>query len=88
MINMILSAVLHDVKFVDPETRFINLDMVDNYLFSPIEKTAYMRHKLSDTLAVIVEEYGLAKYAIIQGYINFEVVVSMYGHPASDRLAS
>ena len=87
MINMILSAVLHDVKFVDPETRFINLDMVDYYLFSPMEKTAYMRHKLSDIPAVIVEEYGLAKYAI-QGYINFEVVMSMYGHPASGRLAN
>ena len=46
-----------------------------------------MRHKLSDIPAVIVEEYGLAKYAI-QGYINFEVVMSMYGHSASGRLAN
>jgi hypothetical protein len=52
-----------------------------------MEKPAYIRHKLSDIPAVIVEQYGLAKYAI-QGFINFEVVMSMYGHPASGRLAN
>jgi hypothetical protein len=79
--------VLHDVKFVDSETRFINLDMVDYYLFSPMEDPAYMRLKLSDIPPIIVEQYGLAKFAI-NGSINFEVVMSMYGHPAAGRLAN
>ena len=33
----IISGTLHDVKYVDPETRFINTDMVDFYLASPME---------------------------------------------------
>ena len=57
----LISATLHDVKFIDPETRFINTDMVDFYLASPMEEAAYMMVLLKDIPMSIVNDYDLSK---------------------------
>jgi len=87
LIKTLLSAVLHDVKYIDPETRFINLDMVDFYLYSPMEKPAYMRVPIKDIPVAIVDQYDLHKFAIA-GLVHFKIVMSMYGHQAAGHLAN
>ena len=86
LIMTILAAVLHDVKFVDPNTRFVTLDMVDYYLYSPMEILSFMMVLLKDIPIEIVEAYDLKKRAI-HGKIYFKVLMSMYGHPAAGHLA-
>ena len=83
----IISGTLHDVKFVDPKTRFINIDMVDFYLFSPMEEPAYMMVPIKDIPISIVNAYDLTKRAK-HGKVYFKVLMSMYGHPVSGRLSN
>ena len=83
----IISATLHDVKYVDPNTRFINTDMVDFYLASPMEEAAYMMVLLKDIPMSIVNDYDLTKRAR-HGKVYFKVLLTMYGHPASGRLSN
>ena len=84
--NLIL-ATLHNVKYVDPNTRFINTDMVDFYLASPMEESAYMMVPLKDIPMSIVNNYDLSKRAK-HGNVYFKVLLTMYGHPASGRLSN
>ena len=83
----IISATLHDVKYVNPDTRFINTDMVDFYLASPMEEAAYMMVLLKDIPMSIVNDYDLTKRAR-HGKVYFKVLLTMYGHPASGRLSN
>jgi len=83
----LISATLHDVKYVDPNTRFINTDMVDFYLASPMEESAYMMVPLKDIPMSIFNDYDLTKRAK-HGKVYFKVLLTMYGHPASGRLSN
>jgi hypothetical protein len=87
LVKILWSAVLHDIKHVDPETFFVNLDMVDFYLGAPMEIVSYMMVPLKDIPAAIVEAYGLSKWAI-HGKVHFKILMSLYGHPAAGYLAN
>ena len=80
-------AVLSDVKHKDPNTKCVNLDMTDYYLFATLENPGYMAVPISEIPPEIVKEYGLDKYAS-KGKVYFIVYMSMYGHPAAGRLAN
>ena len=87
LIKTLFSAVLHDVKYVDPETRFYNIDLVDFYLQSPMETPAYISVPLKDIPKSIVEAYDLHKKSN-NGKVYFKVVMTMYGHPVSGLLSN
>ena len=87
IVKKIISATLHDVKYVDPNTRFVNTDMVDFYLASPTEEAAYMMVLLKDIPMAIVNDYDLTKRAR-HGKVYFKVLLTMYGHSASGRLSN
>lgn len=52
-----------------------------------MEKPGYMRVPLKDIPIDIVDQYGLAKFAIA-GLVHFKVMMSMYGHQAAGHLAN
>jgi hypothetical protein len=87
LFKTLISATLHDVKYVDPNTRFISIDAVDYYLYSPMEEPAYMMVPIADIPEEIVDAYNLKKRAH-NGKAYFKVLMSMYGHPAAGRLAN
>ena len=87
LIKTLFSAVLHDVKHVNPNTKFINLDMVDFYIFSPMVHPAYMCVPLKDIPDIIINKYNLRTNAH-NGKAYFKVLMSMYGHPVAGRLAN
>ena len=57
-IKTLFSAVLHDVKYVDPDTRFVNIDMTDFYLKSPMEEPAYIAVPFRDIPESIINQYN------------------------------
>ena len=63
LIKTLFSAVLHNVKYVDPETRFYNIDLVDFYLQSPMETPAYISVPLKDIPQAIINTYDLYRRA-------------------------
>jgi hypothetical protein len=87
LIKTLFSAVLHDVKYVDPNTRFYNIDLVDFYLQSPMEEPAYISVPLKDIPVSIVNTYDLTKMAS-NNKTYFKVVMTMYGHPVAGLLSN
>ena len=87
LIKTLFSAVLHDVKYVDPETRFYIINLVDFYLQSPMETPAYISVPLKDIPKSIVDTYGLHKKSS-NNKTYFKVVMTMYGHPVSGLLSN
>jgi hypothetical protein len=80
-------GVLSDVKHKDPNTKCVNLDMTDYYLYAPLEDPGYMAVPINEIPPEIVKAYGLEKYAS-KGKVYFIVYMSMYGHPAAGLLAN
>jgi hypothetical protein len=87
LIKTLFSAVLHDVKYVDPDTRFVNIDMTDFYIYTPMEEPAYMSVPLKDIPESIIIAYDLRRRST-NDIAYFKVVMSMYGHPASGYLSN
>jgi hypothetical protein len=87
LIKTLFSAVLHDVKYVDPDTKFYNIDLVDFYLQSPMEEPAYIAVPLKDIPASIIKTYNLTKKAS-NNKTYFKVVMTMYGHPVAGLLSN
>ena len=87
LIKTLLSATLHDVKFIDSDTRFVNIDATDFYIFTPLEEPAYMGVPVKEIPQEIVIEYDLMKRAH-NGMVYFKIVQSMWGHPVAGRLAN
>jgi hypothetical protein len=74
LFKTLISATLHDVKFVDPATRFVTIDAVDYYLFSPMEEPAYMMVPIKDIPMEIVNAYNLTKRAK-HGKVYFKILM-------------
>ena len=87
LVKILWSGVLHDIKHVDPNTFFCNLDMVDFYLGAPMEIISHMMIPLRDIPIAIVTAYDLTRWAI-NGKVYFKVLMSIYGHPAAGYLAN
>jgi len=87
LIKTLFSAVLHDIKYVDPETKFYNIDLVDFYLQSPMETPAYIGVPLKDIPESIVKNYDLIRKST-NDKVYFKVVMTMYGHPVSGLLSN
>ena len=85
LIKTLFSAVLHDVKYVDPETRFYNIDLVDFYLQSPMETPAYISVPLKDIPRAIIDTYGVYRRPS-NSNAYFKVVTTMYGIVRNDLL--
>ena len=86
-IKTLFSAVLHDVKYVDPNTRFVNIDMTDFYLKSPMEEPAYIAVPFKDIPESIINQYNL-KQTATNDKAYFKVMMTMYGHPVSGYLSN
>jgi hypothetical protein len=86
-IKILFSAVLHDVKHIDPNTRFVNIDMTDFYLKSPMEEPAYIAVPFKDIPDSIIKQYNLKQTATNEK-AYFKVMMTMYGHPVSGYLSN
>jgi hypothetical protein len=86
-IKTLFSAVLHDVKYVNPDTRFVNIDMTDFYLKSPMEEPAYIAVPFKDIPESIIKQYNLKQTATNEK-AYFRVMMTMYGHPVSGYLSN
>ena len=57
------------------------MDMKNFYLNTPMIRYEYMRLKLADMLADVIEHYKLLDVATTDGYVYCEIRKGMYGLP-------
>ena len=62
---------------------FITIYIKDFYLNTPIERSKYMRLKLSDLTNSVVQQYNLNAKATRDRYVHVNIRRGMYGIPQS-----
>jgi hypothetical protein len=67
--------------------KFMTMDIKDFYLNTPMAWYKYMRLKLSDILANVIEHYKLNDITTPDGYIYCEIQKGMYGLPQAGIIA-
>jgi hypothetical protein len=67
--------------------KFMTLDIKDFYLNTPLKRCEYLRLKLDDVPADIIEEYQLNAKVTKDGCVYVEVRKGMYGLPQAGILA-
>ena len=70
-----------------PNAKFMTLDIKNFYLNTPMERYEYMRLKLDQLPADVIEQYGLEDKVTSDGYVYVEVRKGMYGLPQAGLLA-
>jgi len=63
------------------------IDISNFYLNTPIPQYEYLKLKLTDMPAEIIEEHGLKEKATEDGHIYIEIMNGIYGLPQSGLLA-
>ncbi len=67
--------------------RYCTIDLKVFYLMTPMARLEYMRMKLKDLPAEIVELYNLTNKVDFNGYIHIKIQKGMYGLPQAGILA-
>jgi hypothetical protein len=87
------TASLETVKLVVNSTlstfdaQFMNMDLSNFYLGTPLDRPEYVRIKLSVIPQEVIDEYNLEKYAY-NGWVYFEIRKGMYGLKQAGKLAN
>eukprot|EP00804_Cyclotella_cryptica_P001906 CCRYP_007349-RB/>CCRYP_007349-RB protein AED:0.31 eAED:0.31 QI:0/-1/0/1/-1/1/1/0/639 len=81
MVKILLNSVISTVN-----ARFMAIDIKDFYLNTPMERPEYMRLKLADIPAAIIELYHLRDIAR-DGYVFVRIQKGMYGLPQAGIIA-
>ncbi len=66
---------------------YCTIDLKDFYLMTPMACPEYMRMKLKDLSAEVVELYNLPNKVNSNGYIHIKIQKGMYGLPQAGILA-
>jgi len=78
MINSVLSR---------RNAKFVCFDAKNFYLQTPMERSEYVRIKLSDIPQEVIDEYNLLPF-VHNGWVYYEIVRGCYGLPQSGKLAN
>jgi len=70
-----------------PNERFMTLDIKNVYLNTPLKRFEYLRLKLGQIPADVIEQYALKEKVTSNGYVYIEVRKGMYGLPQAGLLA-
>ena len=70
-----------------PGARFMTMDISNFYLMTPLKRKEYLRMKLSDMPANVINQYNLRDKATADGYVFVAVKRGMYGLPQAGILA-
>ena len=68
---VLLNEFLRDIRELD--AHFVSFDLKNFYLQTPMERSEYVRIKLSDIPQEFIEEYNLSK-AAQNGWIYFDIL--------------
>ena len=82
LVKLIINSILSHHN-----ARFVSFDLKNFYLQTPMDRSEYVRIKLSDIPQEFINEYDLSK-ADQHGWIYFEILRGCYGLPQSGRLAN
>ena len=81
------NSVLSDRRNLGTNTRYATLDLTDFYLMSRLEKPEWIKIPIKNIPRSLLEEHNLLQF-IFDEHILCRVDGTMYGHPASGRLAN
>ena len=81
------NSVLSDRRNLGTNTRYATLDLTDFYLMSRLEKPEWIKIPTKNIPRALLEKHDLISY-IVDEHILCRVDGTMYGHPASGRLAN
>ena len=86
--EMLVAKILFNSVISTPGARFMTMDISNFYLMTPLKRPEYIRVRLSDMPAEIINEYNLRDKANEKGFIFMSVHKGMYGLPQAGLLAN
>jgi hypothetical protein len=85
---MLVAKMLFNSIISTKDARFMTMDISNFYLMTPLHRPEFIRMKLSDIPAEVIEEYKLREKATKNGSIYIRAKQGMYGLPQSGLLAN
>ena len=86
--DMLVAKMLFNSVISTKNARFMTMDISNFYLMTPLHRPEYIRMKLSDIPAEVINEYKLKDKAAMDGSIYIKAKRGMYGLPQSGLLAN
>ncbi|KAL7475548.1 hypothetical protein ACHAW6_001458 [Cyclotella cf. meneghiniana] len=85
---MLVAKLLFNGIISTPNAKFMTIDISIFYLMTPLMRPDYLRVKLPDIPAKIINEYKLSKMVNKNSFVFIEVTKGMYGLPQAGLLAN